>query len=90
MLRISLASALGLLSTSAFAADLPPLKAPPAYVVPPAFSWAGIYLGATAGFAQGFHTFNDLAGGFLGYPGLTDSRSSGFAGGGTLGVNLRS
>jgi outer membrane immunogenic protein len=71
------------------AADLPVLKAAPAYVPPPAFSWTGVYLGAAAGFAQGFHTFNDLAGGFLGYPGLTDSRSRGFAGGGILGINFQ-
>ncbi len=77
------------LSTSAFGADLPSRVAPPLFIPPPAFTWAGVYLGATAGFAQGFHSYDDLAGGFLGYPGLANMRSSGFAGGGTLGVNFQ-
>jgi outer membrane immunogenic protein len=81
-------AAVAALSTSAFAADLPSHMAPPVYIPPPAFSWAGVYLGATAGFAQGFHTFDDLNGAFLGYD-LADTQSSGFAWGGTLGVNLQ-
>ena len=45
--------------------------------------------GATAGFANGFHTYDDLAGAFLGYPGLSNAQSKGFAAGGTLGFNLQ-
>ena len=51
------------------------------------FNWSGVYLGATAGYANGFHTFDDLAGAFLGYPGLSNDQTRGFAGGGTLGIN---
>ena len=83
------AAGVAAISTSALAADLPSPAAPPVYIPPPAFTWAGVYLGVTAGFAEGFHTFDDLDGAFLGYPGLADTRSSGFAGGGTLGVNLQ-
>ena len=57
-------AAVAALSTSAFAADLPSRAAPPVYIPPPAFTWSGVYLGATAGFAQGFHTFDDLAAAF--------------------------
>ncbi len=91
MLSKSLLAAVGIaaLSTSALAADLPPRVAPPVYVPPPAFTWAGVYLGVTAGYAEGFHTFNDLNGTFDGYPGLANTQSGGFAGGGTLGVNLQ-
>ena len=53
----------------------------------PTFNWSGVYLGATAGYANGFHSYDDLAGAFLGYPGLANDQSQGFAGGGTLGVN---
>jgi hypothetical protein len=53
----------------------------------PTFNWSGVYLGATAGYANGFHSFDDLAGAFLGYPGLANDQSQGFAGGGTLGIN---
>jgi outer membrane immunogenic protein len=81
---------LGLASTSlASAADLPPPTVPPVYIPPPAFSWAGPYLGVTAGFANGFHSYDDLAGAFLGYPGLANNQNTGFAGGGTIGYNLQ-
>ena len=53
----------------------------------PIFNWSGVYLGATAGYANGFHNADDLAGAFLGYPGLGNDQSQGFAGGGTLGIN---
>jgi outer membrane immunogenic protein len=78
---------LGLFSVAAAAsaADLPP----PVYIPPPSFSWAGAYLGATAGYANGFHSFDDLAGAFLGYPGLSNDQSNGVAVGGTLGFNLQ-
>ena len=53
----------------------------------PTFTWAGSYLGVAAGYANGYHSFDDLAGAFLGYPGLSNDQSRGFAGGGTLGIN---
>jgi len=51
------------------------------------FTWSGSYLGVTAGYANGYHSFDDLAGALLGYPGLSNDQSIGFAGGGTLGIN---
>lgn len=86
---ISLGSALTALSISTVsAADLAP---PPGliYMPPPAFTWAGPYVGVTAGYANGFHSFDDLAGAFLGYPGLANDQSKGFAGGGIVGFNLQ-
>jgi outer membrane immunogenic protein len=71
----------------ASAADLGQSPAPPIYLSPATFTWAGPYLGVTAGYANGFHSFDDLAGAFLGYPGLANDQSRGFAGGGTLGIN---
>ena len=82
--------ALALISISAAnAADLMPPPLAPIYIPPPAFSWAGPYLGATAGFANGFHTYDDLAGAFLGYPGLSNAQSKGFAAGGSLGSTCK-
>ncbi|WP_026607489.1 outer membrane protein [Methylocapsa acidiphila] len=83
------AAAVASVSTNAIAADLPSRAPPPVYIPPAAFTWSGVYLGATAGFAQGFHTIDDLQGAFLGYPGLSNDRTNGFAGGGTLGVNVQ-
>ena len=77
------------ISTTALAADLARPVAAPVFVPPPAFSWAGIYVGATAGYARGYHHYDDLQGAFLGYPGFSDQRSNGFAFGGTLGVNFQ-
>ena len=51
------------------------------------FNWSGVYLGATAGYANGFHTFDDLAGAFLGYSGLSNDQTRGSAGGGTFGMH---
>ena len=61
-----------------------------ARLVAPPFTWTGLYVGGTAGYANGNHSSDDLAGAFLRYPDLTNGQSHGFAGGGTLGVNLRS
>jgi outer membrane immunogenic protein len=81
-------TAIGLLGAqSVIAADLQPPMASPVYMAPASFSWAGPYLGITAGYANGFHSYDDLAGAFLGYPGLANDQSQGFAGGGTLGIN---
>ena len=93
-MRGSKALSLGLLLGSvsilaANAADLPPPAVAPIYIPPPTFSWAGLYVGGTVGFANGFHSYDDLAGAFLGYPGLSNDQSKGFAGGGTLGFNLQ-
>ena len=85
-----LGMSLGLTSISAAsAADLALPTPAPIYFAPPAFSWAGPYLGGTVGFANGFHTYDDLSGAFLGYPGLSNAQTQGFAGGGTLGFNLQ-
>jgi len=82
-------TAIGLLSAvGANAADFPPPPAvPPIYIPPPTFTWAGPYLGLLPGYANGFHGFDELAGAFLGYPGLSNDQSKGFAAGGTLGIN---
>jgi outer membrane immunogenic protein len=83
-------TAIGLLSAvGAHAADLTPPVPSPIYIPPPTFTWAGAYLGITAGYANGFHSYDDLGGAFLGYPGLSNDQSNGFAGGGTLGFNLQ-
>ena len=80
--------ALGLVNAlGANAADLAAPVVAPVYIPSPSFSWSGAYLGATAGYANGYHSFDDLAGAFLGYPGLSNDQSKGFAGGGTLGFN---
>ena len=84
------AAAIGILSaTGAAAADLAPPPTPPMYMPPASFTWSGLYLGITAGYANGFHSYDDLAGAFLGYPGLANDQSKGFAGGGTIGFNLQ-
>ena len=61
-----------------------------ARLVAPPFTWTGFYVGGTAGYANANHSSDDVAGAFLGYPDLTNGQSQGFAGGGTLGVNLLS
>ena len=83
-LRASLA--LGLLSTSALAADLGPwgppgsIKDAPLPDFIPAFSWTGIYLGAQGGFAWSDVDFDD---------GVTNPswRQDGWFGGGYIGFN---
>ena len=80
--------ALGLVNAlGANAADLASPVGLPVYIPSPSFTWSGAYVGVTAGYANGFHSFDDLAGAFLGYPGLSNDQSKGFAAGGTLGVN---
>src|SRR5262249_49927322 len=84
-------AAVGLASAGAVhAADFGPDQPATIYVTPPAYCWTGFYLGVTAGYANAFHSADDLQGAFLGYPGLANNQSDGFAGGGTLGYNWQS
>ncbi len=67
MRRVIFALATGLLSTQAFAADLPmpapPPRAPAAYVpIAPPFSWSGIYVGGNLGAAWNHGTVSDANG----------------------------
>jgi outer membrane immunogenic protein len=91
MLSKSLLAAVGIaaLSTSALAADLPPRVAPPVYIPPPAFTWAGVYLGVTAGYAEGFHTFNDLNGTFDGTPAWRTAKAAALPGAARLASTSR-
>lgn len=78
------------LATGAFAADLPNVKGPPVYVPPPpVFSWTGIYIGINGGYAGGPINYNHLTD----YSSYVDSssvqESSGFVGGGTIGINYQ-
>ncbi len=51
---VGAALALAMLSTTAFAADLPARRAPPVYAPPPpVFSWTGAYIGAQIGYEFG-------------------------------------
>ena len=53
---LGLATAIALLSTTAFAADLPSRRAPPVYAPPPpipVFTWTGFYVGAQVGYEFG-------------------------------------
>lgn len=71
-----------LLSTSAFAADLPTRTAPAPFVSPvPAFTWAGFYVGANAGYAWGEAEVS-IAG-----IGSDSDDYEGFIGGGQVGYN---
>ncbi len=80
-------AALAALSTTALAADLPSRAPPPVYIPPPAFTWSGIYIGATLGFAQGYTNFTDL--GYSDFGGTINQQTEGLIGGGTLGINFQ-
>jgi outer membrane immunogenic protein len=79
MKKILLATVMAGVASSAFAADLPSHKAPPApapYYAPQAFSWTGFYVGANGGWAA------STGGGDFGKP-------SGGLVGGTVGYNYQ-
>lgn len=95
------AAALIGLGGSAFAADLPSLKAPPAYE-PPTFTWTGFYVGGQAGYQWGATNFDPAPYSILGETyingfgttpvspdstGLPGYNTSGFVGGGHIGYN---
>jgi outer membrane immunogenic protein len=68
---------------SAFAADLPNRKEPPAYAPPPAFSWSGWHFGVNGGYAGGTVGATETVYGFGGGAGFggglqTSSSTSGF------------
>lgn len=84
MKRVLFALATGLLSTQAFAADLPmpapPPRAPAAYVpVAPIFTWSGIYIGANGGYS--FGTTKPVGG--------ANFTTNGIVAGGTIGGNIQ-
>ncbi len=91
MKRIVVAAALGLVAGGqALAADLPmpaPMPRAPATYVPaavPVYNWAGIYIGANAGYGFGTSSWSASAPA----TGSTGNfNTSGFLGGGTLGFN---
>lgn len=70
-----------LLSTSAYAADLP-MEAAPAIVAVPSFSWTGGYVGAQVGYAWGDANFR-AAGGSL------SAKPKGWMVGGYAGYNIQ-
>ncbi|MBS7540287.1 outer membrane protein [Ancylobacter lacus] len=94
MKKILLASAaFGLLLpvATASAADMAyPVKAAPAPVIVPVFTWTGFYLGANAGYGGGDfdYPYSAYAGPFDA-SGSIDTNASGFLGGGQIGYNFQ-
>jgi outer membrane immunogenic protein len=88
-----------LMSTTAYAADLPSRRAPPVFAPPPAipvFTWSGAYAGINAGYAFDGNSYNNLAASTAGQQAAINvgdraaflrQRSSGFTGGGQIGYN---
>ena len=82
---------------SAMAADLPSRRAPPVLVAPPVFTWTGVYLGVTGGYAWGTSSYftDSFSASGLGDPTsyalAASGRSKGnsFTGGGTIGFNYQ-
>jgi outer membrane immunogenic protein len=97
-LLLSSTAALGLLSSAAFAADLPqrgPAPAPAPIYAAPIFTWTGFYIGANAGAAFNGGNRNIGTTGF-GAPvafygsAITGNDSTRFTGGGQIGFNWQS
>ncbi|WP_026608132.1 outer membrane protein [Methylocapsa acidiphila] len=80
-------AAITALSTTALAADLPSRAPPPVYIPPPAFTWTGVYIGGTVGYAEGFHNYTDV--GYYDYGSTRQDQSQGFIGGGQIGINFQ-
>ena len=78
--------AMGILSASALAADLPSAKGPAIYSVP-VFTWAGFYAGVNGGYAYSKMTTTDQD--YYDYGGSRDLTKSGFTAGGQLGYNFQ-
>jgi len=78
--------AIGMLSTSALAADLPSAKGPALYAAP-IFTWAGFYAGVNGGYAYSKMTTTDQD--YYSYIGSRDLTKSGFTGGGQIGYNFQ-
>lgn len=88
---VGVAVALALLSTSAFAADLPSRRAPPVYAPPPpipVFTWTGFYIGGQVGY--GFGHDSTLASATATGIGLASTSASerGVIGGAHIGYNF--
>jgi len=83
MRAIRLANAF-LLAGAAFGAG-------PAFAAPAAFNWSGLYVGANGGFSGGeFNQTFDYSGDFCCSTNRDHAFSSGFTGGGQVGVNFQS
>ena len=79
-------TAIALIGTSAYAADLPRRPAyqpPPPIVVAPAYNWTGWYVGGNVGAAWGRAEFN------ANNSGTASATNSGFAGGGQIGCDYQ-
>jgi outer membrane immunogenic protein len=89
MYRTTVAMVLGLLGSSALAADFP-IKAEPAFSAPPAFNWSGFYIGAHGGYGWGHDPFTSttkldtFAPGPITFGGID---SKGYVAGGHAGYN---
>ncbi len=80
---------LALLSTTAFAADLPSRRAPPVFVPPPipVFTWTGLYIGGQAGYefgASNAYAYDRVGTGLA----SRSQKANGFIGGGHVGYNF--
>ena len=89
-----------LMSTTAFAADLPSRRAPPMFAPPPipVFTWTGAYAGINAGYAFDGNSFNNLVAATAtqqnglnigNRPNFFQQRADGFTGGGQIGYNYQ-